>query len=89
MKRLKAFCKDSIVVVIYHPEAASFGEDDGAPEGTTDGTVNGTLGDAAEGAEEADVVAEVCEAGNGQFFDGVLKYGEGSVSLASCRSASK
>ena len=73
MRKLKVFCHDSVVLVVYHPEsdvedhvAADHGS---TPTGTRPD--NQTMGVSASTA--------VCAAGEGGFFDAVLEVREGEL----------
>lgn len=93
MRKIKSFCSDSIVLAVYHPDSA----EDGAPTGK-DGVPTGSEVEdqaIASPSERASLqrlkggdasADELCEAGVGGFFDGVLEVQDGTLlPLRSCR----
>ena len=68
MRRLRAFCNESVVLVVYHSEA-DHAVDDGTDD---DASPRRTLSESEE--EEA-----VCEAGGGTFFDAVIALKGGAL----------
>lgn len=103
MRRLRSFCSRSLVIVIYHTEAKALDDHDEpaacpgnasrAAERTGTSWLGRMLGTTRRRptADEVEghAVADACEAGSGQFFDGVVQYnrGGGPVRLSACARA--
>lgn len=81
MRRLRSFCSESLVLVIYHADARE-SEADEAEAGVDDADVNSAAVDERSDAERASIpsrgsaLADVCSAGGGSFFDGVMHFSD-------------
>ena len=80
MRRLRSFCGASVVLAVYHPDSADdpdaeAGGGEAPARGASGGEQTGQSGSGAGGVG----TDELCEAGVGGFFDGVLEVQEGVV----------
>jgi len=82
MRRLRRFCSTSLVLVIYHAdarEAAASSERLDESAATARDVAQGSTRAAGSTPSE---LADVCSAGSGSFFDGVVRFAsDGNVTF--------
>ena len=86
MRRLRSFCASSVVLAVYHPDSADELDAEATGGGISeDGTGDGRTGQGSDGAGGGGA-NELCEAGVGGFFDGVLEVQDGALlPMRACR----
>jgi len=81
MRRLRVFCAASLVLVVYHAENHAEGRTRADP-GTR--SSNGAADERGVPMASLSALAdEACHAGQGAFFDGVVRFRDGNVSFDS------
>jgi energy-coupling factor transporter ATP-binding protein EcfA2 len=79
MRRLRSFCSESLVLVIYHADAreedtgeVEVGVDDTGASKDEDSVVTENVSSSSRGS----ALADVCGAGGGSFFDGMMHFAD-------------